>query len=197
MTAPRGVLRNNLFLVAALTLPALVVVFFLLASAIPQWLVAPPAYDLVLRVGRPYATPPPRVAVEFKVLDAGLQAVVRPARRDAYEQPWALFLFEHDTMNLREIPIDLPASLPEDGEPQVIDVKALAGRRILPQTKAPDGYELQSQPYRGPGIVGELFGMRRYDRSAALSNKGRIVALPLPSGYEYVTPVFAIGWVDD
>ena len=196
MSAPRGFLRDNLFLVAAVALPALVVVFFLLASALPRWFVAPPTYDLVLRAGKPYPRTPPRTTVEFRVRNGELEAVVRPARTDSWEQQWALFLFEHDTINLREIPVDLPASLPEESEPQIIPVKAFGDRRILPQMKAPDGYELETQPYRGPGIVGELFGMRRYDRSAVLIKNGRVVPLPLPSGVEHLSPVQAIGWVE-
>jgi hypothetical protein len=195
VTESRGFLRRNLFLVAAVALPALVVVFFLLASALPRWLVDPPAYDLVLRVGKPYVHPSPKVGVEFRVQDGALQAVVWPVAKESAEQPWMLFLYDHETMSLREVPVDLPASLPEDSERQIIPVKAFAGRRILPQLKAPDGYELQTQPYRGPGIVGDLFGMHRYDRSASLVNKGRVVPLPLPSGYEYLSSVYAIGWL--
>jgi hypothetical protein len=193
----RGFIRNNLFLVAAVTLPALVVVFFLLASAIPRWFVAPPSYDLVLRAGKPYPQTPPRVSVEFRVRGGELEAVVRPAKSGSYEQQFAIFLYEHETMNLREIPVDLPVSLPDGSEPTIVPVNAFGGRRIVQQTKAPDGYALQTQPYRGPGIVGELFGMRRYDRSAALISKGRVVPLPLPSGYEYLTSVYGIGWLED
>jgi hypothetical protein len=193
----RGFIRNNLFLVAAVTLPALVVVFFLLASALPRWFVDPPSYDLVIRAAKPYPRTPPRVSVEFRVRDGALEAVVRPAKPDSYEQQFQIFLYEHETMNLREIPVDLPVSLPDGSEPAIIPVDAFGGRRIVQQMKAPDGYELQTQPSRGPGIVGDLFGMRRYDRSAALVNKGRVVPLPLPSGYEYLTSVYAVGWLDN
>ena len=45
-------LRENAFLAAAVCLPLLVVVFFVLASIIPRWLVAPPAYDYRRRLFR-------------------------------------------------------------------------------------------------------------------------------------------------
>jgi len=191
-----GFLRNNAFLVAAVALPLLVVVFFLLASAIPRWIVAPPAYDLLLRVGKPYREKFPRVGVEFKVRGGQLEASVRPVPRDRYEQPWALFVFDHQTLNLREVRVNLPESLPEDGPSQTIVVDALAGRRILEQAKAPDGYELR-RDRRSSGLVGDLFGMRGYDPSVALVNKGRVVAIPLPSGYEYLSPVDVLGWLTD
>jgi hypothetical protein len=192
-----GFLRNNAFLVAAVALPVLVVIFFLLAAAIPQWLVSPPSYDLLLRVGRPYRDPRPRTAVDVRVRDGKVEATVRPLGRNRYEQSWVLFVFDHRTLNLTEVPLNLPDSLPDDGAPQTIVVDALVGRRILEQTKAPDGYELRKDRNRGAGLVGDLFGMHRYDPSAVLVNKGRVIPIPLPSGYEYLSPVDAIGWLTD
>jgi len=191
-----GFVRSNRFLLAALALPVVVVVFFLLASAVPRWLVAPPAYDLVLRVGRPYTQPAPRTAVEFDVRDGRLEATVRSVPRDRYEQPWSLILFEHETMNVREIRLDLP-EVREGGSPQTIAIDPFGGRRILPQAKAPDGYELKTGRTSGPGLVGDLFGMGRYDATAALVNKGRVVTIPLPQGYQYLSPVHAVGWLAD
>ena len=198
MAGKGGFLRNNVFLVAAVSLPVLVVGFFLLASAIPRWTVPPPAYDLLFRVGKPYGQTPAQMAVEFKVRDGQLETIVRPVPRDRYEQPWSLFVFDHETMNLKEIPFTLPDSLPQDSEPQTRSVDALADRRILAQAKAPDGYELRTDRSRGgPGLVGDLFGMHGYDPSAALVNKGRVISIPLPSGYQYLSPVDAIGWLAD
>jgi hypothetical protein len=193
-----GFLRNNTFLVAAVSLPVLVVIFFLLATAIPRWTVPPPAYDLILRVGKPYEQTRPQLTVQFSVRDGQLEAVVRPVQKDVYEQPWSLFRFDHETMNLEEIPFKVPDNLPADSQPQTIVVDALAGHRILAQAKAPDGYELRTDKRRGgPGLVGDLFGMHNYDQNAVLVNKGRVVSIPLPSGYQYLSPVTAIGWLTD
>src|SRR4026207_414357 len=68
--------RRNAFLVAAVALPLVVVIFFLLAAAIPRWTVAPPDFDLVLR-GTSYEQPAPRVSLEFDVRDGRVQATVR------------------------------------------------------------------------------------------------------------------------
>jgi hypothetical protein len=190
------VARKNLFLVAAVALPVVVALFFVLASAIPRWLVAPPQHDLVLRVGRPYAQPHPRSAVEFNVRDGRLEATVRPVLPDRYEQPWSLVLFEQRTMRAREIALDLP-DVAAGAVPQTVMIDAFGGRRLLAGTRAPDGYELRTGRNRGPGIVGELFGMRQYDSTVTLANKGRVVAVPLPSGYDYYSPVYAIGWLTE
>jgi hypothetical protein len=190
-----GFLRNNFFLVAAVALPVLVVIFFLLATAIPRWTVPPPAYDLVLRVGKPYEGTRSSLAVQFRIRDGGLEAVVRPLTKDQYEPRWSLLLFDHRTRNLTEIPVTLPESLPPDSPPQTVPVDALAGRRILEQLQAPDGYQLRTDMSRGgPGLIGDLFGMRGYDQRAALVNRGRVVMMPLADSL-YLSPITAIGWL--
>ena len=188
--------RHNAFLVAAVSLPVVVVAFFLLASAVPRWLVPPPAYDLVLRASGGYDQSRARIAVDFTVRDGRVEAIVRPLPANAYPQLWALYLFDHQTTNVREIPVDLPGNLTESDPPRTIVIAALAGRQVVAQAKAPDGYEFQTRTYRSPGIVGDLFGMHRYDQSATLVNRGRVVRIALPTPYEYQSPVY-VGWVVD
>jgi hypothetical protein len=64
-------------------------------------------------------------------------------------------------------------------------------------TIAPDGYELKTRTTGGAGLVGDLFGMGRYDRNVSLVNRGRVITLALPATYEYYPPVYAVGWVND
>jgi hypothetical protein len=192
-------LRANAFLLAAVALPLVVVAFFLLASAIPRWRVPPPAYDLLIRAARPYRVQPSpsRVAVEFEVRDGQLFAEVSPVRRDQYVQPWSLFLFEHETTSLREVPFDVPHDLTDDASPRTLTVPALSGRRMLPAMAAPDGYELRSRTGRSSGLIGDLFGIRSSDAGVSLVNRGRVVAVPLPAGYEYLSQVEFIAWLDN
>ena len=194
MPAERRFLRDNAFLVAAVALPLIVVGFFLVASVVPRWLVPPPGYDLLLRASGPYDQSRPRVAVEFRVRDGRVEAVARPTSTTVYSQPAELFLFEHETLNVRRIPFDLP-DLKEGDPPSTIPIAALAGRRVVAETKAPDGYELQTGSRGGSGIVGELFGMGRYDYQVVLVKGGRVVPVSLPGPYEYRYSVSAVGWV--
>jgi hypothetical protein len=198
MPPPSGrFLRDNAFLVAAVSLPVLVVAFFLLSTAVPRWLVPPPAYDLLLRSGRPYEPAGPRIAVDFYVRDGRVEAVVRPVPANAYSQLPALWLFDHTSMRVRQIPLDLPVNLAEGDPPATVIVKALAGRRVSAETHAPDGYQLKTRSYGGSGLVGDLFGMHPYDQSVALVHKGRVVPLVMPPPYEYQTAVYSVGWLVD
>jgi hypothetical protein len=97
-------------------------------------------------------------------------------------------------MSLSRIPVDLP-TLAEGDAPRTIAIPVLAGRKIVADTKAPDGYEVQTRTSSGSGIVGDLFGMRRYDRGVSLVNRGRVVPIKMPSELEYLYGVYPVGWV--
>ena len=191
-----GFLKDNAFLIAATALPLVVAAFFVASSIIPRFLVPPPAYDLVLRTDGIYDATSPRMAVDYTVRDGTVEATVRPIPVNTYLRPAALLLFEHKTATLRDLPVNLPRDLGENDPPRTIIVTALAGRRVVVQPKAPDGYQFEIRSRRGPGIVGEIFGMNHYDSGAALVNNGRIVPLTPPMPYQYFT-VQAVGWVVD
>lgn len=195
---PRGgrFLRDNAFMVAAFALPAVVVLLFLVASAVPRWTVPPPAYDLLLRTAGRH-DPARRISVEFTVRDGRVEAIVRPVPITGYPQVASLVLVDHETLNGREIPVPLPMTMAEGDPPQTIVVEALAGRRVVAQGRAPDGYEFDVRTRRGPGLVGDIFGMNRYDQRPSVVNNGRVVPIVLPTGATSYNPVDAVGWLVD
>ena len=189
-------LRDNVFLVAAVCLPILVVGFFLLSSEIPRWRVPAPAYDLLIRAGENDQTNQ-RVSLDLDVRDGVVQATARPVVATLYVQRSTLWLFDHKTMKARQVPIDVP-DLKEGDAPKTFPVAALAGRRVTNAPNAPDGYELRTpRDGGGAGIVGEIFGMRRHASKVAVMNRGRVVPLEIPRPYEYYSPIYFVGWVLD
>jgi hypothetical protein len=197
MTEARGRFRrDNLFLIAAVALPAAVAGLFLLATLIPRWTIPAPAYDLVFRASGPYDPGPVRVTVDFVVRDGQVDALVRPAAENTYPQRPALFLFDHRSQNVEPLTLELPDAVPE-GESRTVTVDALAGRRVNAGATAPDGYTFTIRNSDSPGLVGDLFGMGRYEQRVALTKGARIVPLHLPSPYAtwYGAPVAAVGWI--
>jgi hypothetical protein len=200
MPPRRSLLRDNVFLIAAVALPLLVVAFFLAASAIPRFVVPPPAYDLLLEATDSYYQRNPRVTVDFEVRDGTVEATVRPVPADGYAMRSRLFLFDHTTMGAREIPlpgaVDINA-VKEGDPPRTIVIEELAGRRVLSATTAPDGYQLEHRSRGGPGIVGEVFGMRRYNAGVSLVKGARVIPIELPAPFRemYLEPVSALGWL--
>ena len=201
--AKRGFVRDNLVLIAAFALPAVVAVLFVLATAIPKWTVPAPQHDLVLRVEQ-YGQPLPEVSVEFVARGGRVEAIVNPVPKPTnpamglpYVQRWTLLLFDHTAMQVREIPLDLPRTLAE-GETRTVVVEALAGRQVTPDTVAPDGYRVTSlSTGSSGGIVGDLFGMsRRYRRGIAIGRDGRTIELALPQPHrDSFGTIAAIGWI--
>lgn len=192
----KGFLQDNAFLVAAVALPAVVVALFLLASAVPRWTIPGPTYDLLVRAGGPFDQALPRVAVDFSVRDGRVEATVRPLNANAFPQLASLFLIDHTTFNVQEITFELPKDLKEGDPPKTIPVDMPGGRRVTPGSRMPDGYELDTRSQRGGGLVGDLFGMNRYQQDTVLVNRGRVISIALPSPYRYQSPVTAIGWLD-
>jgi hypothetical protein len=122
---------------------------------------------------------------------------VRPLQPNAYPQRKVLLVFEHETMSIREIPVDVPERLEEGEAARTFVVDALANRRVLAETKAPDGYVMQVRDGSRPGLAGELFGMSRYNRDVVLEKDGRVVTIELSQSIRYASPVTALGWIAD
>ena len=200
----RRFLRDNAVLVAAFVLPAIVAALFIMATAIPKWTVPLPQHDLVLQV-QDYASPPPRESVEFALhdgrIEANVRAVAKPDRPDVvvpYPPRWKLLLFEHASMQVREIAVEIPRDVPP-GETRTVMVEALANRRVIPGDVAPDGYKVTSlnTGSSGGGIVNDLFGMsHRFRRGIAIGRNGRTIELELPTPYsENYGSIITIGWI--
>jgi hypothetical protein len=102
-------------------------------------------------------------------------------------------------MSVREVPVDQPPldKLKADDPSQTFTVEALAGRQLLTQTRAPDGYEFTNRTQNGSGILGDIFEMHRYAAETSLVNKGRVIPITLPAPFQsyYFSPVYALGWI--
>ena len=107
-----------------------------------------------------------------------------------------LWLFDHESRSAREVPFPLPERLADDEAARTILIDAFDGRRVVAEAKAPDGYEVLTRSSSSPGLIGDLFGMRRYDRTVTLSNGGRVVRIEIPSVNSYDSPDF-LGWLID
>jgi hypothetical protein len=206
MADMRRFLRDNAVLVAAFVLPAIVAALFILATAVPKWTVPLPQHDLVLQVQQ-YGSPAPGESVEFTARDGRLEAtvttVVKPARPDVvvpYPPRWKLLLFDHSSMEVREIAVQIPPDIPP-GESRTVAVEALANRHVTPGDVAPDGYKVTSlnTSTGGGGIVNDLFGMNhRFRRGIAIGRNGRTIELELPAPYsENYGAILTIGWIAD
>jgi len=195
--APGRFLRDNAFLVAAVALPGLVVLFFLLATGIPSLTVDPPRYDVVIRGFHQWDGGHARVGYDVNVRNGRIEIIVRALEPNGYSRKPALFLFDHRTLSTSEIPVSLEGSAEPADLPRTIVVDVEGGRRISPDERAPDGYVVQQRAYHNSGLMGDVFGMHRYTPGLVLTKGGRTIEIKLPTPFEQTYEAYLVGWVID
>lgn len=191
----RQAIRQNPLIAAAVLLPLVIVFFFILASAVPRLLVDPPRYDFVFTVPESRSTLP-NMELRFDVKDGRIRARVY-GTNSPYGMIPKLFIFDHGTEAVREIPIDLPGSNEELEDGTEIELPQLAGRVVSTSRKAPDGYEIQEPRYGNDNLMNMLFGSsRRYRLS--IEKSGAVLEIPTPGGNAYYYHnVSFLGWLTD
>ena len=187
-------IRQNPMIAAGVLLPLIIVVFFLLATAIPRWLVAAPEYDFVFTV--PESNPNRRkIELTIDVVDNRLRARLFK-KNDYYRGVARLYVFEHETQDVREISINIPGNLETFEDGAEIDVPEFANQSISTSRKAPDGYGVLGPGYRrGGNLMTELFGGRRRHQFS-IHKSGAVIEIPNPADnrYYYYSATF-LGWL--
>ena len=64
----------------------------------------------------------------------------------------------------------------------------------VPRSFWRDWMKAIKREYPAMRVVGEVFGMNRYDRRAAIVNRGRVVTITLPARYRFLSSVQVVGW---
>jgi len=187
-------LRENPMIAASILLPLVIVVFFLLATAIPRWLVDPPAHSFLFAVpDHTYSTP--EIDVRYDVINGRLRVRVFKTGITYRNSP-RLYLFDHEQQVTREITIDLPVTKDsfEDGDELV--VSEFASRRVSTARTAPDGYEVYGPGYRNGNLITALFGGNRR-RDFSIVKSGAVFEIPHPGSNRYYYNVIFLGWLTD
>lgn len=187
-------LRENPMIAASILLPLVIVVFFLLATAIPKWFVDPPGYSFLFTVPD-YSHRSPEIDIRFDVANKRLR--VRAYKTNvSYRNTPRLYLYDHEKLAAREISIDLPATKDSFEDGDEIVVAELANRTILTERTAPDGYEVRGPEYRNGNLVTALFGSSRHKR-LAVQKAGAVFEVPHPSAGSYYYNSYFLGWLAD
>lgn len=189
-------MRQNPMIAAGILLPLVIVVFFVFATAIPKFLVEPPAHDFLFTVPENRGSKP-AIELRFDVVDNRLR--VRLFKTNlAYRSVARLYLFDHETLDVREITIDVPNDPETFEEADEIDVAEFAKRPISTERKAPDGYEIRQPRYRNGNLMTALFGGNRRNR-LSIHKSGAVIDVPDPANnaYYYYYNVNFIGWLTD
>ena len=185
--------RQNAALVAGISLPIVVVIFFLLATSIPRWLVDPPQYDFLFVRNHAYPTARSQLRHEIDV-DENHHLRVRAflKSKNQYVPSVGLFLFEHQTRDVREISLPIAEIEEADETGVVVEVAALKDWFIDTHRIAPDGYEVIDPGSNRYGLLGLFSGRSR--RSLSYGKSGAVFPLPPSLDRGAYGPRF-LGWI--
>lgn len=197
--------RRNLFLISAIALPFLVTIFFLAATAIPEWLVDDPEYDVLFSV-QEYANNAGQIPLAYSVDNGVVTAVVHGRAENGYPvgPVQKLYRFHVRSGRLEEIEPAIPENVQNqmpfatDAKSDPFPVGELSGVNLDSDPVSPDGYELHNEYDGRSSLFGEIFGMgaRRY--RVGISKAGRVISIAPKNDrlyYSYRNVEF-LGWLE-
>lgn len=186
-------LRSNPTIAAGILLPLVVAAFFVIATAVPRWLIGPPAYDLLFTV-HDYRHESPGIEVRFDVADNRVRARAYSPENNYRSVP-RLFRYEHATDAVRELTVELPSGADGFEDGTLLPIPELDGTPVSAARRAPDGYEITGPEYRSGGLMGLFFG-RRHRPGLAVSKDGAVFEIPAVNGrHFYYGNVNFLAWV--
>ncbi len=187
-------IKENLVLVAGLTLPLLLILLFFVATVIPKALGTPPQYEMLFSSMRYDYQRQPEYALDFTVKNQQLLVTAKKGdEKNPVYNSKSLFIYDGKTETVREIAVDISKSANgTSGQPVLLDeTKTWV---VDNATISPDGYMLEGPNYHSGGLVGGLFGFNDYNTFRL--KKGSI-GYKVPNAqpnYYYSQPQF-VGWV--
>ena len=164
-------IRNNMTLVAGISLPLILIVFLTLAATLPKLLVSSPTYSLI------YATDyndSDAARIKYDVVGGKLVEQRNECLRERCHTPKApkLYIFNSKTLTASNVSYDF-----------------VKDYTISDSTTSPDGYEYERYK-RNYGLVRMFAG--RSDRSSFIVKSGNRIKVPYTENYYRVK---FLGWI--
>lgn len=191
--------KENPALAAGIGLPVLLVIFFVLATLIPQWTVEPPQYDAIFTVPD-YQCRDGEAKVSFEFVTGKIKAKYSyPKKDNGYVNCSGnerIYRFNAKTLVSREITFEIPAKNETNSEPQQFSVPELSDLKIDNNELAPDGYRFNGRnSYYSGGFF--PFDNYHYHNGMSISKGGRVVSLsPINNDRYYsYSDINFLGWI--
>jgi hypothetical protein len=193
--------KDNFVLIVGLALPVLLIVGFMLASALPQALSDPPEYDFVFSTTDypPNASNLPvsvRLVVKDGVLKAQyVRAAVAPGSYP-YNSWKKLYVYEAGPRKVRELTFGFPADMDKIERTKEETVEATKDMKLSTTLQSPDGYELSYDGYSNSGLLNEVFWGAGHSSEPRLRKSSSSVRLTTADGRTYFSygNVEFVGW---
>lgn len=197
----KNFIKDNFVLIVGLALPVLLMFGFMLAANMPQALSDPPKYDLVFSITEyPSYSGTIPIGVKLYVKDGVLKAqytknAPQPSGYSGSNVWKKLYLYDAQTKTVKELPFPYPADMDKIDGMREETLEATKGMKLDTTTEAPDGYELTTDSYSHPGLLGDLFGGGSYSSEPVLKKgASRVKLSDSRTSFSYQNPEF-VGWV--
>ena len=174
-------------LAAGIGLPVLLIIFFTLATVIPQWMVAPPQYDVIFTV-QDYQCIGGEGKVHFDFAGGKIKAKYSyPKKENNYVNcgdNQKIYRFNAKNLISKEITFEIPAKKDAVSDWQQVEVGELQNLQIDNNPIAPDGYRFMD---KGGYYSGGLFPFGGYTsyNGMSISKNGRAISLSPINGERY------------
>ena len=181
-------LKENIALVAGISLPVLLVCIFWIATAIPKMTVPAPRYDLIYTADYYDYNAPTHGTVKLEVRDGRLRATYHSVEHQNYHSSPRLYYFDVSSGSTHELTVDVPGDL-QDG--QELNIPEATGLKLSKKSIAPDGYSFDRN-YSGRSAF--FFFDGGYRSRGLIRKEGRAIKIPT-HGHQYQGNLRFLGWV--
>ena len=155
---------------------------------------APPAHSFILVDDSTNLAKSGPVSLEFSLLDGQIVVAVKHVKHSRHAVIPRVYLFDHTTSDLREIPVPLPSNIEELPDGARLAVPELAELQVSGALLAPDGYEFQGRSRRA-SLVTDIFGGSRSRSNVTIAKDGAVVRVRLRASRTWYADVQFLGWV--
>ena len=191
----KKLLREDAVIALSVALPVLVVALFSAATLLPRILVDPPVYSLLLVDDTANVSISSPVNIDLSVVNDRVRVRISKRQEDEREQFPRIYIFDHATASVRDIPIPLPDDIDQLKDGTEIVIPGLTNLKISAAFRAPDGYEFQGFANGGAGLMTGLFVGNRTRNGVTIAKDGAIVRIRLPVANDWYSDIRFLGWV--
>lgn len=192
--------KENPALAAGIGLPVILVIFFTLATMIPQWTVEPPKYDVIFTV-QEYQCINGEAKANFDFTNGKIKAkYIYPKKENGYvncSDNQHIYRFSARNVISREITFELPAKKENFYEWQQFEVSELTNLQLDNNPVAPDGYQFSNSNNYYSGGFFPFYGYHSSYNGMSIIKNGRAVDLTPINKERYYSynDIKFLGWV--
>lgn len=187
------VIKENLLLSMGILLPFLLMLIFMISATLTKSTLPPPQHSFLFTTTA-YDRISQDPGIYFVVKNNQLTAQIskQPEGPDAMRIPTEnqrLYFYDAGTQTTDQISAEI--------DNDIVKLARFKNATLDTKTTAPDGYEFTNLRYRNTGLIGDIFGVNRYNNNEYyLVKQNAVYPVKLPYSDNRYHDVRFLGWVN-